>query len=282
LLQRRGRYAAPEGYPQDIPGLEYAGVVEAVGAEVPDGLEGAAVMGLTGGGGYAERLVVPASTLVRVPDGLELVDAGAVPESFMTAFDALFLQGELAAGETVLVHAVGSGVGTAAVQLARRAGARVLGTSRSPWKLERAAELGLDVAIGAGDGTSWSEAVREATEGRGVDVVLDLVGAPYFEDNLRLLALRGRHLVVGIPGGASSAIDLWTLMRRRARLIGTLLRTRSVEEKAALARAFERDVVPGFEDGSLRPVVDRIFPAEEAAAAHTYVEENRNFGKVLL
>ncbi len=282
LLQRLGRYPAPAGYPQDVPGLEFAGVAETLGPGAPDGLEGAPVMGITGGGGYAERLVAPAETLVRVPSGVDLVEAGAIPEAYMTAFDAVFLQGGLSSRETLLVHAVGSGVGTAALQLARRAGARVIGTSRSAWKLERASALGLDVAVEAPDADSWGEAVREATGGRGVDVILDLVGAPYLEANQRLLAERGRHLVVGIPGGARGAMDLGLLMRRRARMIGTVLRARSVEEKAALARAFERDVVPGFEDGSLRPIVDRVFPAEQAAAAHAYVEENRNFGKVLL
>jgi len=282
LLQRRGRYPAPPGYPTDIPGMEYSGVVEAVGRGADSALEGSRVMGITGGGAYAERVVVPAATLVRVPANLEPVEAGAIPEVFMTAFDAVFLQAGLGQGETLLVHAVGSGVGTAALQLARRAGARTLGTSRTPAKLERAVELGLDVPVHAGAEEGWPDEVLEATAGRGADVVLDLVGAPYLEGNLRVLAPSGRIMVVGTPAGARGAVDLGTLMRKRATVRGTVLRARSTEEKAILARAFERDVVPGFESGKLRPVVDRIYPADEAAAAHAWMEENGNFGKILL
>lgn len=280
LLQRRGRYPAPPGYPSDIPGLEVAGVVETVGTGVGDRAEGDRVMGVVAGGGYAERVAVPASTVVSVPDAVDLVAAAAIPEVFMTAFDAVFLQEGLEAGETLLVHATGSGVGTAAIQLARRAGARTLGTSRTPEKLERALELGLDVAVAGDD--AWPEAVLEATDGKGVDVILDLVGGPYLAGNQKVLASRGRHIVVGVTAGATAEIDLRLLMGRRGSIRGTVLRARAVEEKALLARSFEEQVLPGFADGTLSPVIDRTFPAAEAADAHRYMEANESFGKILL
>lgn len=281
LLQRMGRYPAPEGYPPDIPGLEYAGVVEAVGEEVGTVAPGDRVMGITGGGGYAEYVTVPASTAVPVPDGLDLLEAGAVPEVFMTAFDAVFLQEGLAAGETLLVHAVGSGVGTAALQLAVAAGATVIGTSRTADKLERAGALGLHHAVEGGD-ADWPDRVLDLTDGRGVDVILDLVGGPYLAGNQRVLAPRGRHIVVGVPGGTTATIDLRALMGRRGSIRGTVLRARPLDEKAALARAFEERVTPLLADGRVRPVIDRFVPARDAAAAHRAMEANENFGKILL
>jgi NADPH:quinone reductase len=280
LLQRRGRYPVPPGYPKDIPGLELAGTVDALGVGVTRWSLGDAVMGILGGGGYAEHALSPASTLVPVPAGMDPATAGAIPEVYMTAYDAVFLQERLVAGETLLVHAVGSGVGTAAVQLARRAGAEVIGTSRTPEKLEQARGVGLQHGVLADDG--WPERVLELTDGRGVDVVLDLVGGPYLEGNQRVIAERGRHIVVGVPGGSEATISLRHLMGRRASIRGTVLRARPLPEKEALARAFTEEVLPGFAAGELRPVVDRTFPAAEAAEAHRYMEENRNFGKILL
>ncbi|HZD04042.1 MAG TPA: NAD(P)H-quinone oxidoreductase, partial [Longimicrobiales bacterium] len=264
VLQRRGGYPAPPGWPDDIPGLEFSGVVENVGPECRLRKPGDRVMGLVGGGGYAEYVVVDERETVTVPEALDLVAAGAVPEAFMTAFDAVHLQMGLTAGETLLIHAVGSGVGTAALQLARVAGARTLGTSRTPEKLERARALGLDVAV-EGGGEDWPDRVMEATGGRGVDVVLDLVGAPYVSGNLEVLAPRGRWIVVGVPGGGVAKMDLRRLMGKRATLTGTLLRSRPREEKAALARAFESRVAPLFGRGLLEPVVDEVHPAREAA-----------------
>jgi putative PIG3 family NAD(P)H quinone oxidoreductase len=303
LLQRVGKYPVPTGYPESIPGLEYAGVVEEVceGAGGTEGVCGFApgdlVMGITGGGAYAEYVREPAATVVRVPGrvrsgGDEVVSgtvaAGAIPEAFMTAFDAVFLQEGLREGETLLIHAVGSGVGTAALQLAVRAGARVIGTSRTAEKLVRAGALGLEdgvltsVGAGAESGASWPDRVLELTDGRGAELILDLVGGPYLEGNQRVLASRGRHVVVGVPGGARAEIDLRALMGRRGSIRGTVLRARPIEEKAALARAFEERVLPGFEDGSLVPVVDRVFEPARAAEAHAYMESNANFGKILL
>lgn len=280
LLQRLGRYPAPPGYPEDIPGMEFSGTVDAVGDGVDPAWVGRTVMGITGGGAYAEQVVADAGELVPVPAGVQLVTAAAIPEVFMTAYDAVFLQGGLERGACLLVHAVGSGVGTAALQLALRSGARVVGTSRTADKLRRAVALGLHHAVTGDDG--WADDVLDATEGRGVDVILDLVGGSYLAGNQRVLAARGRHVVVGIPSGARAEVDLGLLMRNRAEIRGTVLRSRGLEEKVALARAFEQNVLPGFEDESLEPVVDRIFDAGDAAEAHRHMEANRNFGKILL
>ena len=280
LLQRLGRYPVPAGWPEDVPGLEHAGTVDAVGEGVVDVSVGDRVMGILGGGGYAEHVVTPASTVVPVPEGMDLVQAGAVPEVFMTAFDAVFLQEGLRAGETLLVHAVGSGVGTAALQLGLRAGAQVIGTSRTADKLERAAGLGLEHAVLGDD--AWPGRVLEITGGRGVDVILDLVGGAYLEGNQRVLAVGGRHVVVGGPSGPKAQIDLRVLMGRRASMRGTVLRARPTAEKAALARAFTEQVLPGFASGELQPVIDRVLPAAEAGEAHRAMEANENFGKILL
>jgi NADPH:quinone reductase-like Zn-dependent oxidoreductase len=237
-------------------------------------------MGIVGGGGYAEYLTLHERCAVRVPEGLAPEPAGAVPEVFMTAYDAVSLQMGLTAGETLLVHAVGSGVGTAAIQLARAAGARVIGTSRTPEKLERAAVLGLDVGVLVEDG--WPERVRDATGGRGVDVILDLVGAPHFAGNMEALAVTGRWIVVGVTGGSTAEVDLRRVMGKRASLTGTVLRARPLEDRIVLARAFEDRIVPLFERGILEPVVDRVYAPGHAAEAHRRMEENLNFGKLVL
>lgn len=279
LLQRRGLYPPPPGE-SEVPGLEFAGVVEAIGSAVTRWRAGDRVMGIVGGGGYAERVVVDERVAVAVPEGMEMVVAGAIPEVYMTAWDAVFRQAGLKRGETLLIHAVGSGVGTAALQLARRAGARTIGTSRTDAKLERAAGEGLGVGLAGGEG--WEEGVMDATGGRGADVILDLVGAPYLAGNQAAIAVGGRHVVVGVPGGSRAEVDLRRLMVRRARLFGTVLRARSVEEKAALAVEFAGAALPGFADGALRPVIDSVFPVEKAAEAHRRMELNENFGKIVL
>ncbi len=280
LLQRMGRYPAPPGSPPDILGLELAGTVDALGAGVRELAVGDLVMGILGGGGYAEYALSPSETLVPAPPGMSLITAGAIPEVFMTAFDAAFVQEGLRGGETLLVHAVGSGVGTAAVQLARRAGAIAIGTSRTPDKLERAMELGLRHGVLADEG--WPDRVLELTSGRGVDVILDLVGGPYLAGNQRVIGERGRHIVVGVPGGSDATLSLRVLMGRRASIRGTVLRARPVEEKRELATAFVRQVLPGFSAGELEPVIERVFPASQAAEAHRLMESNRSFGKILL
>jgi len=280
LLQRRGQYPTPPGWPADIPGMEFSGTVDATGPDVSRWRAGDPVMGIIGGGGYAEYVVTHEAAVLPVPEGLTSEEAGAIPEVFLTAFDAVFLQEGLVGGETLLVHAVASGVGTAALQLGRAFGARVVGTSRTPEKLARAAELGLDHPV-LGD-ASWPERVLEITGGRGVDVILDLVGGPYLAGNQKVLAPRGRHIVVGVTGGAKAEVDLRALMGRRGSLRGTVLRARPLEEKVALTRAFAEQALPHFASGALRPVVDRVLPASEAPEAHRLLEANATFGKVLL
>lgn len=280
LLQRRGGYAAPPGSPQDIPGMEFSGTVEAVGAGATRWSPGDAVMGIVGGGAYAEFVVTHEDAAMAVPAGMDLEPAGAIPEVFVTAFDAVLVQEGLQPGETLLVHAVGSGVGTAALQLGRAFGATVLGTSRTQGKLDRAAALGLEHAILGDEG--WPHRVMDVTEGRGVDVILDLVGGPYLAGNQKVLAKRGRHIVVGVTGGSSADIDLRTLMVKRGSIRGTVLRSRSLEEKVTLTRAFERDALPKFESGAMSPVVDRVLEAAEVPEAHRLLESNGTFGKVLL
>ena len=279
LLQRRGLYPPPPGE-SEVPGLEFAGVVEEVGGVVTRWRVGDRVMGIVGGGGYAERVVVDERVAVAVPEGMEMTVAGAIPEVYMTAYDAVFRQAGLREGEVLLIHAVGSGVGTAALRLARRAGARTIGTSRTGAKLERAAGVGLGVGLRGGEG--WEAGVMDATGGRGADVILDLVGAPYLAGNQAAIAVGGRHVVVGVPGGSRAGIDLRRLMVRRARLFGTVLRARSVGEKAALAAEFSEAVLPGFTDGSLEPVIDSVFSVVRAADAHRRMEKNGNFGKIVL
>lgn len=279
LLQRRGLYPPPPGE-SEVPGLEFAGIVEAVGPAVTRWRPGDRVMGIVAGGGYAEKVLVDESVAVRVPRGMDLTVAGAIPEVYMTAYDAVFRQARLRRGETVLIHAVGSGVGTAAVQLACRAGAATIGTSRTQSKLARAADLGLGLGLDGGD--AWDEDVKAATGGRGANVILDLVGAPYLARNQAATAVGGRHVVVGVPGGSRTGIDLRSLMVRRARLMGTVLRARGVGEKADLARQFTESVLPGFADGTLAPAIDRVFPAARAADAHRRMEANENFGKIVL
>lgn len=281
LLQRRGMYPAPAGWPEDVPGLEYAGEVEAVGAGVERWRAGDRVMGLVGGGGCAEFVVVHELEAMTVPDGLGFDEAAAVPEVFITAHDALVARLGLRGGEWLLIHAVGSGVGTAALQIAKSMGARVIGTSRTPDKLERARELGLDVALDASGG-EFADAAREATGGAGVDAILDLVGGAYLEGNLRCLATLGRQVVVGTVSGTRAHIDLGTLLRKRLTLVGTALRSRPLDQKIAATRLFERQVLPLLENGTIRPIIDSVLPMEDAAEAHRRMESNRSFGKLVL
>ena len=281
LLQRAGSYPAPPDSPQDIPGLEYAGTIDRVGAKVTRWRGGERVMGLVGGGSYAEYIVTHEDEALTIPAALSFVHAAGVPEAFITAHDALTTQMRLAAGETLLIHAVGSGVGTAALQLAKTLGTRVFGTQRTPWKLERATSLGLDVAIRAGD-ADFADTILDLTGGRGVDGVLDLVGGNYLSGNLRALAVQGRILLVGLVAGATHELDMRLLLRKRATLIGTVLRSRSLPEKIAAAQAFARDILPLLQTAAVRPIVDQVLPLADAARAHQLVAENQNFGKIVL
>jgi putative PIG3 family NAD(P)H quinone oxidoreductase len=284
LLQKRGRYPAPPGAPADIPGLEFAGEVEQTGEEARAWRVGQRVFGITAGGAQSEYVVVPESHLAEIPDALSFAEAAAVPEVFITAHDALFTQGGLQTGERVLVHAAGSGVGTAAVQLARAAGAgAVYGTARGSEKIERAREFGLDEGVVVGsDPRVFAEAVRVWTDGAGVNLILDLVGASYLAANLDALGRRGRMLLVGTLGGASAQLDLHSVMQKRLQIRGTVLRARSSEEKAAAVRRFAAHVVPLLARGSVRPIIDTAFALEDVTAAYARLESNETFGKVVL
>ena len=285
ILQRRGSYPAPPGYPQNIPGLEFAGEVEAIGDAVGAWKIGDRVFGIIAGGAQAELVVVPESNLARVPTQLSWAEAGAMPEVFITAHDALFTRAGLQMGDRVLVHAVASGVGTAAVQLAHAVGATVYGTSRNADKLNRMRELklGMDESVAVGDAQAkFVEAVQKWTNGAGVDVILDLVGGSYFPPSLEALSIRGRIISVGTTAGAKSEIDLDLLKRKRAAIIGTMLRTRSIEEKADATRRFAAAVLPLVSRGRIRPVIDRVYPIDQVRDAHERLESNPSFGKIVL
>jgi NADPH:quinone reductase len=283
VLQRRGHYPPPPGAPRDIPGLEFAGEVEQVGPEVTTWKPGDRVFGICGGGAQAEYLVMPASHLATVPPNLDWGEAAAVPEVFITAHDALFTQAGLQPGETLLVHAAGSGVGTAASQLAQATGVKAFGTSRTAQKLERAKEFGLSASLVIeSDPLTLPAKVQHWTNGRGVDVVLDLVGAAYLEANLQSLAPRGRMMLVGTTSGSRATIDFATVMSKRLMIKGTVLRARSEEEKATATRLFAAHVVPLLADGTVRPVIDRTYRMEEVRDAHLRMEANSNFGKIVL
>lgn len=284
VLQCLGVYPAPPGAPADIPGLEYSGLVAAVGRNVQRWRPGDRAMGLVGGGAFAERLVAHERECVPVPPALDFAPAAAIPEAFFTAFDALVLQGALRSGEGLLIHAVASGVGTAAVQLGVALAAKTLGTSRSQSKLARCVkELGLEHAIFVGgESPRFEREVRAATGGRGADLVLDLVGGTYFAETLGCLAQRGRVLLVGLLAGAEASVDLRTILSKRATVVGTVLRSRPIEEKIALAQAFERQMMPLFQSGRLRPVLDVALPMGRVQEGFERMLSNETFGKVVL
>ena len=281
LIQREGRYPAPPGVSKDVPGLEFAGVVLEVGDRVTGIASGDRVFGLLGGGGYADRVVTHQLMTIPIPSNLDFIQAAAIPEVFFTAYDALFNHCELKMGESVLIHAVGSGVGTAALQMAHRAGAYVFGTAGSAEKLAKAQKLGLDVGINYND-QDFAQVVKERTGGGGVNVVLDMVGGPYWERNLASLTLLGRIVLVGLMGGDRVDTSLGMLMPKRLRVHGTTLRARALEEKIAVTNQFKTHVLPSIADGSVKAIIDRTFPLEEVSQAHEYMESNANFGKIIL
>jgi NADPH2:quinone reductase len=279
LLQRRGFYPGPP-MEHEIPGMEFAGRVAAVGSRVSAWSVGDPVMGIVGGGAYAERLTIHERQAMPVPASVPLADAAAIPEVFLTAFDALVVQGGLTSGRWSLVHAGASGVGTAAIQIGRALGARTIVTT-SAGKVSACRDLGADVVVDYGS-EDFLDAVRAATGGRGVDVVLDVVGGEYTERNLDALATKGRIIQVGVMGEGSAALPLGKLLAKRAAIIGTVLRARPIEEKIALTRQVVTELLPRFDDGSLRPVIDSRFGLAEIADAHRYMETNANVGKILI
>ena len=274
LLQKMGRYSAPPGWVEDGPGLEHSGTVVATGPLVGAVKPGDRVFGIVGGGAHATHLVTTEELCTPVPEGLDLVTAAAVPEAFVTAHDALFTRARLRPGERVLIHGVGSGVGTAALQLARATGATTVGTSRTAAKLQQAAELGLDEGVVAGE--RMARAIGE------VDVVIDLIGGSYLEVDLEVASPQARIVVVGLLAGASASINLATVLHRRLEITGTVLRSRPEHQKAAAVAAFAREVVPLLDRGVVGPVIHRVVPLRDAASAYDAMAENSSFGKILL
>ena len=281
IMQREGNYPVPAGSPADISGMEYAGEVDALGPSSTLWKVGDRVMGIVGGGGHAEYLCVHEREAMPAPSRLSWEEVAAIPEAFLTAYDALFRRIGLRTGETVLIHAVASGVGTAALQLALVSGANPVGTSRSAAKLERAKQLGLEMGIDASR-DDWVSQIEKSIGVDRIHVILDLVGAPYLDANLRLLGLRGRMVVVGLTAGAQGQLNMGVLLRKRLTMVGTVLRARPIEEKIALAREFSERIIPFFESGRLRPVIDRVFSFADIRAAHELMESNQTFGKIVL
>jgi putative PIG3 family NAD(P)H quinone oxidoreductase len=279
LLQRRGFYPGPP-MAHEIPGMELSGVVRAVGERVTLWSPGDEVMGIVGGGSYAEQIAVHERQLMRVPVAVGVADAAAIPEVWITAFDALVVQGGLTSGRIALVHAGGSGVGTASIQIAKALGARVIVTA-SAGKVERCLSLGADAAVDY-KVDDYVAVAHALTGGRGVDVVLDVIGGDYVERNIDAVAVQGRIILVGVMGGGRTNIDVAKLLPKRASITGTVLRARPIEEKIAITRRFAAELLPRFESGELVPVIDRRYPLDAIAEAHAAMEANENVGKILI
>ncbi len=279
ILQRKGFYPNPFPTEHDIPGMEFSGTVAAVGSRVTAWRVGDEVMGIVAGGAYAERLVIHERQAMRIPRDVALVDAAAIPEVFITAWDGLVVQGGLTSGRWALVHAIASGVGTAAIQICHSVGARVMGTC-STSKVEQVRALGADVVV---DYTKedFVEQAQRMTDGRGVDVILDPVGGDYLDRNVASLALKGRIIQIGLMAGVGS-FNLGALLPKRASLIGSVLRARPLEEKVAISQRFAAEMLPLFDSGDMKPIVDRRYSLAEIAEAHAYLESNANVGKVVV
>lgn len=276
LLQTMGLYPAPPGAPADIPGLEYAGLVESVGVGVSRWQVGERVMGLVSGGAWAELLITDQREALRIPGQLSYAQAAAIPEAFITAFDALTLQGGMRAGDVVLIHAVGSGVGTAGVQWAKRVGAQTIGTSRTAAKLERAKGLGLDIGVLVdGQSPSWADLPK-------AKIALDLVGGTYLSATLEAMAPGGTVMLVGLTAGVTADLPLRVILSRRLRIQGTTLRSRTLEEKIAVAEAFATQVLPFFVEGKLFPVVGATVTLTDIKRALASLAANETFGKTVV
>lgn len=280
VLQRLGKYPVPADA-DPLPGLEVSGEVVATGTDVTRWSPGDRVMALAHGGGYAEYCRVHGTHCLPVPDRLSMIEAAAVPETFFTVHYNLFMRVRLAEGETLLAHGGSSGIGTTAIQLAKAAGARVIVTAGSDEKCAFCRELGADEAINY-KRCNWFEEARRITEHEGVDVVLDIVGAPYAAHNLELLRRDGRYVIVAFLKGSVAELDLRTVLARRLIITGSLLRPQTVKEKAAIAASVETEVLPQLSDGSVKPVIYETFPLEDAARAHELMESSRHMGKIVL
>jgi putative PIG3 family NAD(P)H quinone oxidoreductase len=288
LLQRQGKYPPPPGFPAEIPGMEFAGEIAEAGSSVRRWKPGQRVFGLIGGGAHAEYIATYEHLLAEIPANLDFTQAAAVPEVFITAHDALWTQANLRPGETVLIHAVGSGVGLAAVQLARAIQAAPYGTSRTADKIEQAKPLGLEAGLVVRDNAvrgnfeELQAAAEKWTAGKGINVLLDLVGGPYVKASQKLMAHQGRMILVGTVAGGSYELDARYVMSKRLQIRGTVLRARSLEEKIAATRLFAAEVVPLLAGGVLRPNVDSVFPLSQIGKAHERLESNATFGKVVV
>jgi putative PIG3 family NAD(P)H quinone oxidoreductase len=280
LVQRQGNYPPPPGA-SPILGLECAGTVAELGANVRGFALGERVMALLAGGGYAEEVAVHAGSVMKVPPALSFEQAAAIPEVFLTVFQNVFQFAQLPAGGWLLVHGGGSGIGTASIQLAKRAGARVVVTAGSDEKCAQCRALGADVAVNYRT-EKFADAVKQATDGRGVDVILDSIGAPYLADNLASLAIGGRLSLIGMMGGSRAELNLALVLMRRLQIIGSTLRARSAEEKAAIVRGFVARFGDDLAAGRIRAVVDRVLPLEAAADAHRALAASEHFGKIVL
>ena len=280
VMQRRGKYPPPPGA-SDIPGLEVAGSVDRIGTDVTGWNVGDAVCALVSGGGYAEYCVAPAPQCLPVPRGFDFVSAAAIPETFFTVWTNVFDRGRLAAGESILIHGGSSGIGTTAIQLARARGARVFATAGSAEKCAACERLGAERAINYKE-ADFLEVVRASTGGRGVDVVLDMVGAEYFARNLSALAIDGRLVEIATLRGATVELTIPTVMQRRLTITGSTLRARSVAEKGVIARAVHEQVWPLLESGAVKPVIFQTFPLADAAGAHRVLEAGAHIGKLVL
>ena len=280
VLQRRGYYPVPAGS-SEYPGLEVSGRIAAIGTGVQGLSVGADVVALLTGGGYADQVNVPAGQVLPVPAGVDLVTAASLPETAATVFSNLFMAAGVTEGDHVLIHGGAGGIGTMAIQMVAAFGAVPMVTAGSPEKLDLARELGAEVLINYKE-EDFVARVREATGGRGADVILDVVGAKYRQRNLEALAVSGRLVIIGLQGGTTAEIDLNQVMRKRLAVIGTTLRARPAEEKAAIMAALRQYVWPLIEAGKIRPLVDKTFPLSEAAAAHEYFDSGRHTGKILL
>jgi putative PIG3 family NAD(P)H quinone oxidoreductase len=279
LLQRRGLYPGPKAE-YEIPGLEFSGTIESVGTNANLYQKGTEVMGIVSGGGYAEYLTVEERQVIPVPSNIQLVEAAAIPEVWITAFDALIDKGVLRSGQRCLIHAGGSGVGTAGIQIAKEVGAEVAITASS-LKLDTCIRLGADLVIDYHT-EDFVEEIKNWTENKGVDVILDVIGGDYLEKNITCTSNKGTIVQVGALGAMKTEINLSALLQKRLTLVGTVLRSRSTEEKITLAELFISQMIPKFEKGIFKPVIDSRYSFSEIALAHTYMESNKNIGKILI
>ena len=280
VFQRRGRYAPPPGA-SDIPGLEVSGVIDALGPGVAEWRVGDAVCALVTGGGYAEYCVAPAPQCLPVPRGMAIATAGAIPETFFTVWTNVFQRGRLQPDESILVHGGSSGIGTTAIQLAKARGARVFATAGSTEKCAACERLGAERCLNYRD-EDFVTAVRALTGGRGVDVILDMVGGDYFARNIDALAVEGRLVEIATLHGVKAEVNIQTIMGRRLTVTGSTLRPRPIEDKAAIASELRQQVWPLLESGAVKPIIHASFPLREAAEAHRVMESSAHIGKLLL